>query len=925
MDLTRADAEERLIVICADAGYGKTTLMGQINAEYGGHSIWYQLSSEDNDMTFFLANLLEGMRWTKPDFGEVVGMALSQSSDVGRDRENLLTLFITEMNEKITEPSAFCFDEFHLVNDNELLIGSIEFLFKHMPSNCRMIISSREKPAFHVGRLRTHRAVLEIGMEELRFTYEETAQLMDGCCNPPLDKDELKAWHTKTEGWPVALVLSRNALDADHRLPDEVFPELLGTSGAMAEYLAEEIWSGLDESMRRFLMSTSLLEIVDVDICDRALSAQNQGIPSVKFLKQMEERNLMTDCLETGKNYRYHQLVRQFLNAKLDQNSTLAEIAELYQRFGQAYAAAGDYNLAIKHFLDAGHPESAADVLEASGQDMLIAGGNETIARWLACLPTEMLISRPWLIYLSARASERMNELENAGRQYIQAEDAFRKINDTHGLYVNAKSMAEFYFFTEQHVKSVKKATQAYGWADSASEKVVALSRIATEQILLGDTAEAMRLLNQAADLCDDSMVLTRTSLSVEALNPKWFCGDFRGVLQDILRLQEVLEPETAAIARFQVLFLKVMTLYETGEYQKALDALREKEDYLGTEDHLTNRCFEMIEGVIRLCLKNGRKGQQLIEDVIANADASMVIGPGFGLNYLGSWHRRRKELDAAIAANAQALEFSRESGKQYSIASCLVNLGADKLRQNWDSGAGEPAEFSEALALAERCGYQFIITQVHFHRAWMAFRAGARDTALSEITVALETASRFERTSFIVQEGRISLELLAFAFEQDIKRDYLTRVYKLIGAAALPSMASLLKSGNPASRIAAVTAMGTAGGAKAAPYIRRALRDQDVTVRRAANAELRRLRSSIDSPEKILTRRENQVMELIAEGMSNAEIAERLYISEPTAKTHISRIFRKLGLTSRSQVAVLFQKNNRRVGDSGAGKDSEN
>jgi len=924
IDLARADGEERLTVICADAGYGKTTLMGQINAEYGGSSLWYQLGPGDTDMAVFLTHLVEGVKWVRTDFGEMVGAVLSQSSDAGRARENLLTLFINELSEKVTEPFVFCFDEFHLINGCEPLVSSIEFLMKHMPANCRMIISGREKPALHLGRLRTHRAVLEIGIEELRFTLEETAQLLDGCCQPSLGAADLEAWHVTTEGWPVALVLSRSVLDADHRLPDDVFPDLLGTQGAVAEYLAEEIWSGLNDRLRRFLMDASLLGTIEVDICDQVFARQNQGTPSVRFLQEMEERHFMTVCLETGKSYRLHPLVRQFLNDKLAQSATSAEISDLHYRISEAYASAGDHDPAVKHFLEAGSPERAADIIEANGEDILMVGRNETVARWLSSIPNDLVEARPWLIYISARMSERLNDLDNAGRMYLKAEDAFQKLKDTRGLFKNAESMAEFYFLTEKHEQSLKKAEQAYGWADNPAEMVSALSRMATERLMLGDTAEGLKLMSQAVELCDDSMALTRFSLSVEALNPKWFSGDFKGVLQDILRLQNESNPQTAVSVRFQVLFLKVMTLYETGEYQKALDAVREKDTYLGTEDHITNLSFDMIEGVVRLCLKNGKQGRQLIEGVFAKVGGTMVLGPGFGQNYLGSWHRRRNELDEAIEDNARALDLSREGGKQYSIASCLVNLGADKLRKNRALDAGEPAEFSEALDLAEKCGYQFIITQVHFHRAWLALENGVKDTAHSEITKVLETASRYEQTSFIFQEGRISLNLLAFAFERGINREYLMKIYKLIGAAALPSLASLLKSGDATSRLAAINAMVAAGDTKAAPYIRRVLRDRDVSVKRAASEELRRLRSSIDAPEQILTRRENQVMGLIAEGMSNAEIAERLYISEPTAKTHITRIFRKLGLTSRSQVAALFQRINHTAGNGEVGKETE-
>jgi DNA-binding NarL/FixJ family response regulator len=58
------------------------------------------------------------------------------------------------------------------------------------------------------------------------------------------------------------------------------------------------------------------------------------------------------------------------------------------------------------------------------------------------------------------------------------------------------------------------------------------------------------------------------------------------------------------------------------------------------------------------------------------------------------------------------------------------------------------------------------------------------------------------------------------------------------------------------------------------------------------------------------LTKREYEVLVLIAEGNNNKEIAEKLYISEKTVKNHVSSIFKKIGVNDRTQAAIYAYKN---------------
>jgi ATP/maltotriose-dependent transcriptional regulator MalT len=926
VDLVR-ESRENLVVIHADAGYGKTTLLGQLYEGHEGPRVWYQLGTGDGDPAAFFTHLVESARRALSQTGVQVEAALANSRDAGEDRDRIVTEFIDELSRLSADPFIFCFDDFHLVNDIAPVVDVIRFLVSHLPPNCRMIICSREKPAFPLGRLRTQRQLLEIGVDQLRFTIDETGRILDSGGSTPFSDRELEAWHAATEGWPVSIVLAKSLLSPKRRLPEDVFPRLLGTRGAIAEYLAEEIWSDLDDETRRFLMASSLLETVDTGTCDLALANRFAGKSAASFLREIENRNLLTVSLESGKTWRYHPVVRQFMRGKLREAVSPTEIAGLHRRYGGAFEARGDIDLAISHYLEAGATGDAARLIETNGEAMFDAGRYGTMAGWLDGIPAEMFDARPSLAYLAARSHKHQGRYETSERLFEQANLGFSVAGLKSGAYKCAIAMAELYAMREEHQRSLEMAAEALRLAGDQAERVAALSQLATRKLVLGDSAGARASLTEAEALCDGAMASARHAIAADLLAVKWVSGDFREGLADSLRLQLESGPETAAKIRLYIHFQKVLNLYETARYQEALDAIDSAADYLGTEDEIQQLCSRFHRGVILMCTEDGDSGRRLIEGLIEKSGETLRLGPHFSNNFLSAWYRRHNLPERAIEVISGELAHNRRQGKQYSVASCLVNIGAARLHggegrgQGQGKGAGNArgkgvsnanagvAELDEAFTIAREGGYQYILTQVHFHRAWMASALGDRQRALEEITVSLQLAARNEHNNFIAQEGRINPELLAYALAGGVEPDYLIRIFGLIGPSALPVLEPLLGSGDTAVKIAAITALGAAGRAGAAPCIRRGLRDAEASVRRTANAELARLRTSIEAPEKILTRRESQVLSLLAEGLSNLEISERLYISEPTVKTHVSRVFRKLGLTRRSQAAAYFQQ----------------
>jgi ATP/maltotriose-dependent transcriptional regulator MalT len=909
------NSEERLVIICADAGYGKTTIMEQLRSAYSGHSVWYQLGPEDRDLSVFLTHLAEGVSRAVPDFGKKTDRALMNTENVAADHENIMMVLVSEILEFAKEPLALCFDEFRHINDSNPTQEAIQFLVNHLPSSFRIMITSREKPNLLLGRLRSQRQLFEFDTDDLRFDLEEAATLFEGSCSPPLAERELKAWTKATDGWPVALTLSRNLLRSNRRLPEEILKDLVDNRGSIATYLAEEIWTGLSEKLKDFMMRSSLPDIIDVDICDKTLTEHKEINYSMKFLQEMEDRNLMIFSLETGKRYRYQPQVRQYLRRKLSEKMSPVDIAELNIRYGEAYEQRGDYDNAIKHYQDSGSMHLVAGIIEDQGEAFMAAGRYESLARWISVIPESAIKSKPLLAYVCAKTSEHLGEMEKAESMYVMAETGFNKKGDKHGTFICVYALAEYYFMKEMYRKSLEMATRALPLADEPLDRITVLTRMMRSSLIIGDTTRAFQILRQADEAIDDTMVEARLVLSTENMAVNWMTGDFKGSMETVLGLEKEATPQTSMQTRFIVLFFKMSNLREAAQYLEALATAEEAADYLGSEDKIQKLIFQLQKAVTLLCVGDGTAGREMMERIIAKIGGSAPLGPYFSFNYLGDYYRRYGMPDKAIELLIPELRSNREKDIRYSIASSLVNLGANKLRRVNGPGNTGLANLEEASQIAKENNYRFTLTQVHFQQAWRALGLRDEAKALDEITKSLDIAAHFQHNNFILQEGKISLDLLAFAFEADVHRDYLTKIFGLIGPPALSVLSPLIKSSSASLRMAVIPALGKAGGAQAAPYVRRLIRDTDATVRRAASAELASLRTNIEEPGKILTKRENQVFEMLTQGHSNAEIAQQLFISEPTVKTHVTRIFQKLGLTRRSQAAVYFHRDRHPAG----------
>jgi LuxR family maltose regulon positive regulatory protein len=372
LDWLRAKIHGRVVLVLADAGYGKTTLLADFSRRTRMRTLWYRLDDDDRDWVSFLHHLVAAGREHDPMFAPETAALLAEIGTSDPGREVVLDTFLRELPTLTVTGTVLVLDDFHLVDDAADVRHISRELLARAPERLTIVFASRRPPTVPLARLRAVGEVAELGTNELRFDASETAQLFTETYGRRLDADVLADLAVRTEGWIASLQLVQAALR--DRTPSEIRRFVRSLNGAdheMYDYLAEEVVGELDDDLQRFLMETSLLQVVTPEL---AAVVSGRGAADVGGLTAAAERLTLLSRLSGGPrtHQRYHPLVREFLEARLQASDGADAVADLHRRVAGATAAT-DWRVAAHHYREAG---DTGAVLKVVGDSIPTIMGN---------------------------------------------------------------------------------------------------------------------------------------------------------------------------------------------------------------------------------------------------------------------------------------------------------------------------------------------------------------------------------------------------------------------------------------------------------------------------------------------------------------------------------------------------------------------
>jgi LuxR family maltose regulon positive regulatory protein len=391
----------KLTLISAPAGFGKTTLVSEWVQAMGGGTppiavAWLSLDEGDKDTTRFLAYLVAALQTISANLG--AGVLAALQSPQPPPTESILTALLNEIT---TLPDNFVLvlDDYHVM-DTKPVDHALTYLLEHLPPQMHLVIATREDPQLPLARLRARGQLTELRAADLRFTLSEVAGFLSEVMGLHLSPNDIAELEARTEGWIAGLQLTALSLQGLQDIAGFI-QSFTGSHRFVLDYLIEEVLHKQPENIQNFLLRTSILDRLCGSLCDAVMHdgiAAGEGTAGQETLEYLERANLFVIPLDHERRwYRYHHLFRDLLHQRLMHKVSAEEIARVHIQASEWLEANGGIAEAFHHALAAADVDRAARLAESAWQAMNESFQMGTWLGWVNQLPLSVIRARPVL------------------------------------------------------------------------------------------------------------------------------------------------------------------------------------------------------------------------------------------------------------------------------------------------------------------------------------------------------------------------------------------------------------------------------------------------------------------------------------------------------------------------------------------------
>ena len=861
-------------LIAAPAGFGKTTLVSEWIAQTDHPVAWLSLDDDDNDPSRFLTYLIAALQTQQPQLGGGVQELLGASQ--APPPKTILTLLLNELA-TLTTPLVLVLDDYHLIT-TPAIHEALVFLVDRLPPSFHLLITSRMDPPLPLARWRARNQLTELRVNDLRFRLAEIATFFNEVMGLPLTTEQIATLETRTEGWIAGLQLA--ALSMQGR--EDVAGFIQAFSGShrhVLSYLVEEVLDRCPADILDFLLQTAILDRLSAPLCTAVTGRSN----SQQLLEQVEQANLFLIPLDDGRQwYRYHHLFADVLRQRLQRHFSAAAVADLHRRASTWYQQAALIDEAIHHALAAPAFDQAAILVEQVALPILLRSEFARLRSWLEKLPEAEIQARPllslyqvWVLYISGQSHQSAARL--AGVEAMLAADETKRTPEVQGLVA------------------------------------ITQTRLLREA---GDLAGAIAISQQALANLPAQEPLLRARITLNLAIAHYLQGELSVAAQ--LLTETITTGHTAQlIGPMPTIYLKVQILRAQGYLHQARQLCQEGLDLVARHK------WQDVPASGFLYVTMG----DLLREYNELGAAADYLERGIRLGQAGDHHHILIIGHVWLAWLRQTT--GDATGSQEAIRVALQLLQQHAVSRFWPlpSAACTQARLWIAqgnLAAANRWAQSSGLEQTpspipyldevaYITVARLRLAEGNPVVAASLLQELHQAAAAADRNGSLIEI--LMLQAIAYAAQQQRERAMtaLTQALSLaVGPIGAEGYVRLFVDEGEAIRLVMAECRVRIVDARLRAYLDQLLAafDQPSPTKAApiageAPRPIGHQQSSSRALVEPLSERELEVLRLVAVGLSNSQIAERLIVTTGTIKTHINHIFGKLSAQSRTQAVA--------------------
>jgi len=857
-----------LTLIKAPAGFGKTSLAAdwsQRLQQDGSLVAWLTIDPDDDQPGRFLFYVIQAMQRVAPGVGaEALGL-LNETFLISP--QAIVSALINDLADVDDDVYLFL-EDYHWITDPGIH-DAVAFFLRRAPSHTHVVLTTRSEPPLPIPSLRANNQLSEIDASALRFDQQETREFLDREKPGSLELADVKVLHSRTEGWPAALriIVSTSSSSQDFR---QYVRNLSGMQRPIDTYLAEML-NGLPNDLVMFMLRTAILDRLCAPLC----KAVTGVTASRALLASIEKQQLLLTALDQdGQWYRYHPLLAEHLKERLE-FELVDEIPELHRRAAHWCASQELWTKAVQHSIAAGDTDQALSWIKNGAMGLVKTGDLLTLLEWQRLFPSEVMKGQPavklaiaWGLALAVRVKDAMQIIDEIESDLV-----------THST-VDCDLLA----YECQAIRSVALSLKDEGRdALPLAEQCLSKSSDPWTANVASNVVRYWR--GRTGDL---------EKFHATPWIPYSFDEDRRNVFASVYRrcIQGIVETQRLRFAEAERYYTEASRLAEQHVGPNSIAAALPAS--LISRIRYEHGQVEEAEAMLvdRLSLIN--EGAML--DCVLSACFAMVRVAAFHKNFDRAY---------TLLERAESLGWTRDWGRL--CAAVALERVWLHLKEGRINEAAVAHECLEGLAKRYHPSVDFAWSDIHHYSALArAYLASSREDFGDAISILKDLRDDAERVQNHYFGLRVAAHLCVVRFSANQTIEAFGELRRVLSVSAQAGIRQIILDEGPkigALLIAFQESAERSGKlAELMPYVSGLVAAW--RSRYQSGTELSP-GSALSDP---LSAREGAILNLIAKGLSNKEIARSLAIAPETVKSHVKHIFTKLGSERRAQAVARAQ-----------------